>query len=86
MTTKTKLALAAVLLLGIASAAQAGSSGHEASGLGRERIHLDLTISHERASARQPSMNAPSRLPSINAPTCPGLEGYPDCHPGDVGF
>jgi hypothetical protein len=77
MTIKTKLALAAVLVLGIASAAQAGSRDHRDSGLGLARVHPDPTISHERAAARQPSMNAAS---------CPSLEGYPDCHQGAVGF
>jgi hypothetical protein len=86
MTTKTRLALAAVLMLGIASAAQAGSRDHEASGLRQARIHLDPTISRERASARRPNMNASSRPPSMNAGPCPSLEGYPDCHPGAVGF
>ena len=87
MTNKAKLVLAAVLVLGITSAAQAGSKDHEASGLDHARIHLDLTIARERASARPPRMNAPSRLlPSINTPACPSLEGYPDCHPGAVGF
>lgn len=77
MTTKTRLALAAVLLLGIASAAQAGSRDHGASGLGWLRIDSDSTISRERASARGSS---------TNAPTCPWLEGYPDCHPDAEGF
>ena len=86
MTTKTKLALAAVLMLGIASAAQAGSRAQRDSGLGWARVHPDPTISRERASAKQPSMNAPSRQPSMNAATCPSLEGYPDCHPNAGGF
>jgi len=86
MTTKTRLSLLAVLMLGIASAAQAGSGHHGASNRDFVRIHLAPTVSVVRASARQPSMNAPSRQSTTNALTCPWLEGYPDCHPNAGGF
>jgi hypothetical protein len=41
---------------------------------GSARINSDSTIWRERASVR---------WPSAHASTCPWLEGYPDCHPGD---
>ena len=79
MTTKTKLALAAVLMLGLASGAQAGSGHHGDSDLSWARVHPDPTISRDRASVRRPNMNASSRQPIMIVPSwdshdLPGLD------------
>jgi hypothetical protein len=77
-----KALLLAILILGAASEAFAsdydGNQGtaqitqqlSDRAAMGRARAHPDSTIWRERASAKRPSMTAP---------TCPWLEGYPDC-------
>jgi hypothetical protein len=75
MLTKTKIALAAALVLAASAALANDGLGHRQ----RRAPGLDSYASADRVA---PAPTAPSAWDSASKPTssnCPLLEGYPDC-------